>query len=172
MPIATQASLQDDVVALIPALRNFARRFVSNETDIDDLTQETIKKVLANIDSFVPGTRLKSWAFTIMRNTYMTEYKRQKRIQLRSTDDGLFEVPVACRQQLCVYTAEVNTALNRLPAYQRDALLLIVDGVSYEAAAQHCGCEVGTIKSRVSRARMTLAQMLGENSMRSAAFIQ
>ena len=94
MPKEMQASLQEDVVVLLPALRNFARRFVSNETDVDDLTQETIRKVLANIDSFVPGTKLKSWAFTIMRNTYMTEYKRRKRIQPRANDDDLFEVPV------------------------------------------------------------------------------
>ena len=63
-------------------------------------------------------------------------------------------------------------ALNRLPAYQRDVLLLIVDGVSYEDAAQLYGCKVGTIKSRVSRARTTLVQMLGENSMRAAASIR
>lgn len=169
---ATQASLQEDVVALLPALRNFARRFVSNETDVDDLTQETIRKVLANIDSFAPGTKLKSWAFTIMRNTYMTEYKRRKRVQPRANDDDLFDVPVPSHQQLCIYTAEVGVALNRLPAYQRDVLLLIVDGVSYEDAAQLYGCKVGTIKSRVSRARTTLAQMLGENSMRAAASIR
>ncbi len=166
-----QTSLQNDIVALLPALRNFARRFVSNDTDVDDLTQETIRKILVHIDSFVPGTRLKSWAFTIMRNTYMTEYKRQKRVQLRSTDEELFEIPVPCQQQLSIYTAEVSMALTRLPAYQRDALLLIVDGASYETAAQRCGCEIGTIKSRVSRARTTLAQMLGETSMRAAASI-
>jgi len=172
MSAASQILLRDDVVALLPVLRNFARRFVSNGSDVDDLTQETIRKMLAHLDSFVPGTRLKSWAFTIMRNTFMSEYKRQKRLQLRSSDDGLFEIPVPSRQQLCIYTAEVGVALAQLPDYQREALLLIVDGLSYEDAAYRCGCEVGTIKSRVSRARMALARALGESSMRGAASFQ
>ena len=171
MPIDIDQTVQNDIIAMLPALRNFARRFVVTETDADDLTQETVSKMIAHLDSFVPGTKLKSWAFTIMRNTYMTEYKRQKRVQLYSNDDGLFEVPVASRQSLHLYAMEVNSALDRLPAYQRDALLLIVDGVSYEAAAERCGCEIGTIKSRVSRARTTLAEVLGEKSTRGAAFL-
>ncbi|GES41298.1 RNA polymerase sigma-70 factor (ECF subfamily) [Rhizobium sp. ERR 922] len=172
MLITACSTLQDEVVALLPALRNFARRFVFSETDVDDLTQETVGKMLAHLDSFTPGTKLRSWAFTIMRNTYMTEYKRQKRVQLRNSDDGLFEIPVAGRQQLCIYTADVRSALARLPTYQRDALLMIVDGLSYDDAARLSGCEIGTIKSRVSRARATLVKILGENSIRSAASIQ
>nr|WP_246704049.1 sigma-70 family RNA polymerase sigma factor [Rhizobium sp. P38BS-XIX] len=163
--------MQKDIVALLPALRNFARRFVVSETDADDLMQETVGRMIAHLNSFEPGTKLKSWAFTIMRNTYMTEYKRQKRVHLCSNDDGLFEVPVASQQNLHLYAMDVSLALDRLPAYQRDALLMIVDGVSYEAAAERCGCEIGTIKSRVSRARTTLAEFLGEKSARAAAFL-
>jgi len=172
MPMTPEISLRDEVVDLIPALRNFARRFVFSDADIDDLTQETLEKVLAHLDSFVPGTRLKSWAFTIMRNTYLTEYKRRKRVQIRSHDDHLFDIPVSSVQPLSIYTAEVSKALVNLPAYQREALLLIVEGVSYDDAAQHCGCEVGTIKSRVSRARTSLARILGETSLHAAASIQ
>ncbi|NTJ66553.1 sigma-70 family RNA polymerase sigma factor [Agrobacterium rhizogenes] len=171
MPEATRASLDADVVVLLPALRNFARRFVSSPTDVDDLAQETISKVLRHSEKFTPGTSLKSWAFTIMRNTYMTEYKRRKRLQVRANSDALFEIPTECSQQKCIYAVEVGKALGQLPKHQRDALLMIVEGVSYEAAAKHCGCEVGTIKSRVSRARTTLVGILGEDSIRAAASI-
>ncbi|MFS8055658.1 sigma-70 family RNA polymerase sigma factor [Rhizobium sp. BR 317] len=171
MPEATSASLHADVVLLLPALRNFARRFVSSPTDVDDLAQETVWKILRHSEKFTPGTSLKSWAFTIMRNTYMTEYKRRKRLEIRANDDVVFEVPMECRQQKCIYAIEVGKALDRLPKYQRDALLMIVEGVSYEAAAERCGCEIGTIKSRVSRARNALIAMLGEESVRAAASI-
>ncbi|NLS19998.1 RNA polymerase sigma factor [Rhizobium sp. P40RR-XXII] len=171
MPEATSASLHADVVLLLPALRNFARRFVSSPSDIDDLTQETVWKLLRHSERFTPGTSLKSWAFTIMRNTFITEYKRRRRLQLRANDDALFEVPTDCSQQKCIYAAEVGKALDRLPKYQRDALLMIVEGVSYGAAAERCGCEIGTIKSRVSRARSMLVEMLGEKSLHAAASI-
>lgn len=171
MPEATSVSLHADIVLLLPALQNFARRFVSSPSDIDDLAQETVWKVLRHSEKFTPGTSLKSWAFTIMRNTYMTEYKRRKRLQIRANDDVVFEVPIECSQQKCIYAAEVGKALARLPKYQRDALLMIVEGASYETAAERCGCAIGTIKSRVSRARNALTAMLGEQSIRAAASI-
>ncbi|MGO4441621.1 sigma-70 family RNA polymerase sigma factor [Rhizobium sp. RAF56] len=172
MPAAAPATLEAEVVSLLPILRCFARRFVISQSDVDDLTQETVVKMLSHLDSFTPGTSLKSWAFTIMRNTFITEYKRQKRMAAIWDSPELCGISVPSTQQGFVYLAEVGRAVAGLPPTQRQALVLVLSGSSYQAAAESCRCQIGTIKSRVSRARTTLVQMLGENSFHAAGTIQ
>lgn len=156
---------RSDIIKLIPALRAFARTFCRNTTDADDLVQETLLKALANIDKFEPGTRMKSWLFTIMRNTFYTRIKIHNREAPGLTEcisgDGAQEPT----QELSYRVNEVVEALRKLPPHYREILTLVaVLGESYEAAAEICNCAVGTVKSRLNRARHQILMELGEEA--------
>ena len=153
------------IVEMIPALRAFARTFCRDPSDADDHVQETLTKGIANIDKFEPGTRMKSWLFTIMRNTFYTRVKAYMREAPGLVDCASSRPTAEATQEWTVRGHEVHEAINRLPEHQREALVLIgVLGVSYEEAAEICDCAIGTIKSRLNRARATLLEELGENS--------
>lgn len=156
------------IVDLIPALRAFARTFYRDPTDADDLVQETLTKGIANIDKFEPGSRLKSWLFTIMRNSFNTRIRSYMREAPGLLDCASARPVEEATQDWTVRGREVDAAIKRLPQHQREVLMLIgVVGVSYEEAADICGCAVGTVKSRLNRARMTLLEELGEASPRT-----
>ena len=154
-----------EIVELIPALRAFARTFYRNAADADDLVQETLTKGIANIDKFTPGTRMKSWLFTIMRNTFCTRRLMRKREQPGLSDCVAGRLAVEAPQLWSVRGTEVKAAIERLPETQREVIVLIgMLGVSYEETAEICGCAIGTIKSRLNRARTALLIELGETS--------
>lgn len=155
-------AFSSDILALKAALKAFARKLQRNEGDVDDLIQETIARALANEDKFRAGTNLKSWLFTIMRNLFNTEYALRKLESVALYDDVGLDLPCMPTQDWAVYQAEAEQLINRMPADRRSALLLISAGISYDDAAQSLGCEVGTIKSRVSRARAALMTELGD----------
>ncbi|UJW75175.1 sigma-70 family RNA polymerase sigma factor [Rhizobium sp. SL42] len=158
-----ELAAQSDVVDLIPALRAFARTFCQKPEEADDLVQETLMKALANLDKFEPGTRLKSWIFTIMRNTFCTRIKKSSRESIGLPDAIAAGLVTEASQDWVVQADEVRRALERLPAHHREILVLIVMlGERYEDAAVICGCAVGTIKSRLNRAREQLRRELGE----------
>ena len=163
LPQAAPGSVQEDVVDLIPALRGFARTLCRNPADTDDLVQETLTKALANIDRFERGTRLKSWLFTIMRNTFNTRHKVQTREAPGQQDCVAGSVNSAATQEWSVRGRELAQALDRLPPHYREVVVLIATGESYIATADSCDCAVGTVKSRLYRARHLLAQDLGED---------
>lgn len=145
-----------EVVELIPALRAFARTFCRTRADADDLTQETLAKAIGNLHRFQPGTQLKSWLFTIMRNTFLSGIAKSQReltgIEVREISASL-DAPQEWNEEL----REVRVAMSRLPQAQREVLVLVgMLGVSYGEAAQICDCAVGTVKSRLSRARVAL----------------
>ena len=150
-----------EIAALIPALRAFARTLVRNPYDADDLVQETLTKGIANSHRFQPGTSLKSWLFTILRNTFYTSVKIAGR-EHPGTAGCVSEVCTFMPgQEWAVRGVELRAALERLPAEQREVLVMIgVLGISYEEAAQICGCAVGTIKSRLNRARNRMLDFL------------
>jgi RNA polymerase sigma-70 factor (ECF subfamily) len=153
---------------MIPALRAFARTFCRDADDADDLVQETLTKGIANLDKFQAGTRMKSWLFTIMRNTYYTRIKIAMR-EAPGRLDCVSSQPVTdASQEWSVQSLEVRDAIQKLPEHQREALMLIgALGVSYEETASICGCAIGTIKSRLNRARANVLELLGESSSRS-----
>jgi RNA polymerase sigma-70 factor (ECF subfamily) len=153
------------IVDLIPALRAFARSFYRNPTDADDLVQDTLTRALASVDQFTAGTRLKSWLFTIMRNAFYTKIKIYNR-ESPGDQDCVSLMPYRePGQEWMLALKEVEGAINRLPPDQREALVLIgVLGTSYEDAAMICKCPVGTIKSRLNRARQNVIDDLGEGS--------
>lgn len=159
--MSLDASLRDAMLAAVPSLRAFAISLCGNVDRADDLVQETLLKALANIDSFQPGSNMPAWLFTILRNLFRSEYRKRRR-EVEDADgsyaQGLKSQP---EQMSRVEFQEFRTALAKLPPDQREALILVgASGFSYEEAAQICGCAVGTIKSRVNRARSRLAEML------------
>src|SRR5450432_574579 len=159
MPLTNE--LRDDMLGSVPSLRAFAISLSGNGDRADDLVQETLLRALANIDSFQPGTNMSALLFTILRNHFRSEYRKRRR-EVEDTDghyaDSLKQQP---EQHGQVEFREFKEALGHLPADQREALILVgASGFSYEEAANICGCAVGTIKSRVNRARTRLAELL------------
>ena len=159
--MAMDESVRKAVLGAVPSLRAFAISLCGNVDRADDLVQETMLRALANIDSFQPGTNMSAWLFTILRNHFRSEYRKRRR-EVEDTDghyaDSLKSQP---EQHGKIELREFRDALAQLPADQREALILVgASGFSYEEAAHICGCAVGTIKSRVNRARTRLAELL------------
>jgi len=152
---------RDDVIAMIPALRAFAWSLSHNSSDADDLVQDTLIKAWTNRDKFEMGTNLRAWLFTILRNTYYTTVVRRRR-EVRD-EDGVYAATLtsAANQDWSVAVSAMEAALKRLPDEHREALVLVGGaGLTYEEAAEVCGCALGTIKSRVNRARNRLLKLL------------
>lgn len=155
-------SIEHELVALYPALKRFAHHFVRTPDDAEELVQETIIKALSHSDQFSEGS-LKSWTFTILRNTFMTKYKRAQREPVGTqTDVSTISVPIAASQPMTVYVLDVEEAIDRLSPTHRDALLLSLSGASYQEIADRLECDIGTVKSRIARARDALRNELGE----------
>ena len=151
-----------DLLGTIPSLRAFARSLGASPDRADDLVQETLIKAWANQKSFVQGTNLKTWLFTILRNTAYSDYR--KRWREVEDSDGSYAATLTTQPNQIAHLdmADFKSALGVVPEEQREALILVgACGFSYDEAAQICGCAVGTIKSRVNRARRSLAETLG-----------
>ena len=151
----------DDMVALVPQLHTFARSLCRDGVRADDLVQEALMRAINNIERFKPGTNLKAWLFTIVRNEHYSQLRRRK-FEAHGVDTDLLPEPsVPPDHDGKLELRDLNMALSSLSPGQRTALILVsVSGFSYEEAAAICGCAVGTIKSRVARARETLLEML------------
>lgn len=162
MPDSTAPDPHQEMTRHIPNLRAFARSLTRRHDAADDLVQETLIKAYQHIDQFTAGTNMKAWLFTILRNTYLSDL-RKRRYEVEDADGALSErLSVAASQTAHMDMLDFNKALSDLPADQREALILVgAEGFSYEEAAEMCGCAVGTMKSRVNRARNRLAAELG-----------
>ncbi len=154
-------TLRDIMLAAVPSLRAFGISLCGNVDRADDLVQETLLRALANIDSFQPGTNMSAWLFTILRNLFRSEYRKRRR-EVEDADGSYAETLKTQPEQTSrVEFEEFRVALSKLPDDQREALVLVgASGFSYEEAAEICGCAVGTIKSRVNRARTRLSGLL------------
>jgi len=164
--MALDASVRDAVLAAVPSLRAFAISLCGNVDRADDLVQETLLRALANINSFRPGTNMSAWLFTILRNHFRSEYRKRRR-EVEDSDGSYAETLKSHPEQHGhVEFGEFRAALAKLPPDQREALVLVgASGFSYEEAASICDCAVGTIKSRVNRARTRLAELMSIESM-------
>lgn len=159
---AATPDLRTQVLELLPALRAFARSLTRNRTEADDLVQETFLKALSNIDKFDPGTNLRAWLFTILRNTYYTEIRKRRRESDGMSSLAQQDTNMGPGQEWSVTLSSLKEALEMLPSDQREALVLVgAAGLSYEEAAEVCNCALGTIKSRVNRARAKLLTLMG-----------
>ena len=158
-------SLREEMLGVVPSLRAFAMSLCGSVDRADDLVQETLTRAIANIDSFEPGTNMSAWLFTILRNLFRSEYRKRRR-EVEDSDGRHAETLKSHPEQPGrLEFEELRNALARLPADQREALILVgASGFSYEEAAAICGCAVGTIKSRVNRARTRLAEQLSIDS--------
>jgi RNA polymerase sigma-70 factor (ECF subfamily) len=157
-----QPSERDVMLAAVPGMRAFAISLSGNPDRADDLVQETLLRATANIGSFQPGTNMMAWLFTILRNHFLSEYRKRRR-EVEDADGSYIEsLTSAPGQQGHLEFKELFAALAKLPVVQREALLLVgASGFSYDEAAAICGTPVGTVKSRVNRARALLAELLG-----------
>ena len=141
----------------------FARSLLRNHVGADDLLQNTLLRAWRSRASFAPGTNLEAWLFTIMRNTFCTRFKKSSRETVGLPEGVASRLTSEASQEWTVQADEVRRALNRLPEHHREMLVLIdMLGERYEDPAEICGCAVGTVKSRLSRARQQLRRELGE----------
>ncbi len=166
-PAQASPEIKADLIAVIPNLRAFAVSLCGNPDRADDLVQETLVKAWSNLNSFVVGTNLPAWLFTILRNIYYSEYRKRRREVADSDGAIAARLATAPGQNSHMDLLDFHAALQQLPNDQREALILIgASGLSYEEAAGICGCAIGTMKSRVNRARNRLAELLSINSGR------
>jgi RNA polymerase sigma-70 factor, ECF subfamily len=154
----------DQLIAAIPGLRAFGVSLTAKADRADDLVQETMLKAWKHHDSFEPGTNMKAWLYTILRNEFYSQIRKRKR-EVEDAD-GVYasRVVVQGAQLSHLDMADMRTALAQLPDDQREAVILVgASGFSYQEASEICGVAVGTIKSRVSRARLRLTEILALN---------
>ena len=162
-PDTPPPDFKHDLTAVVPHLRAFARGLCGRIDLADDLVQDTLLRAWAARDRFEPGTSIRAWTFTILRNAWFTEMRRNRfRADYdEALADRILITPAA--QEAPLHLADLSRALMELPAERREALLLVgAGGFSYEEAAAICGCAVGTIKSRVGRGRAQLSAMIEE----------
>ena len=161
-----EKQFRQELLATLPHLRAFARGLCGRPDMADDLVQETLLKAWAAQDRFEPGTSMRAWTFVILRNAYLTDMRRNRfRGEYDETAaERILTAPAG--QEQPIHLSDMHRALLTLPPERREALLLVgAGGFSYEEAAQICGCAVGTIKSRVGRARAALTLMIEEGNI-------
>lgn len=150
-----------ELVTLIPHLRAFARTLTGDPTAADDLAQDAMMKAWDARASFQLGTNMKAWTFMILRNQFYSEKRRSWRQSQLDQDAAERTLVAVDDPEAPVALDELRMSLGMLPAEQREALILVgAGGFAYEEAAVICGCAVGTVKSRVSRARRALQAIL------------
>ena len=152
---------RDQLVAMIPQLRSFARGLCGWRDMADDLAQDTMTRAWSARASYTPGTNFRAWMFMIMRNQFYTSIRKSARmtsLDPEVAERTLVQMP---EQQHHIHVEDVAKALQKLPYEQREVLLLIgANGVSYEEASEIIGCAIGTIKSRLARGRKALAVLI------------
>jgi RNA polymerase sigma-70 factor (ECF subfamily) len=148
-------------VTLIPHLRAFARTLTGDATAADDLAQDALMKAWDARASYQMGTNMKAWTFMILRNQFYSEKRRSWRQSQLDQEAAERTLVAVDDPEAPVALDELRQALDALPAEQREALILVgAGGFAYEEAADICQCAVGTVKSRVSRARRSLLSIL------------
>jgi RNA polymerase sigma-70 factor (ECF subfamily) len=174
------ADFKDGLIKEIPNLRAFAASLSGSMQLADDLVQDTLLKAWGNSDKFEPGTSLRAWLFTILRNTYYSLYRKRGREVQDSEGTYAERMATHGNQESHLDLADFRKALAKLPEEQREVLIMVgATGLSYEETAEICGVAIGTIKSRVNRARTKLAELLSIGGLddlgpdrKSAAAIQ
>ena len=156
-----EADPRDEIQEHLKPLRAFALSLTRNPANADDLVQDTIVKAWTKIGTFQPGTNMRAWLFTILRNTFYSERRKRKR-EVADSDgtyaDTLFEKPSHDGR---LAMGDFRRAFDQLSAEHREVLILVgASGFGYDEAAEMMGVAVGTVKSRASRARARLADLM------------
>jgi RNA polymerase sigma-70 factor (ECF subfamily) len=156
---------QRELTKLLPNLRAFARSLTRSADQADDLVQEALVKAWRNWQQFAPDSNIKAWMFTILRNAHLSERRKRKNEVQDVEGEFAAQLGVKPEQPGHMDLLDFQAAFAQLLPEHREALVLIgAEGFSYEEAALMCGCAVGTMKSRVNRARTKLAQIMGIDS--------
>ena len=154
------------LVDCIPHLRAFARSLTRNRDRADDLVHDAAVRALAAADQFTPGTNFKAWIFTILRNLYYNEGRKDHSRNVPFDEATVTEHAIPATQEAALEFCDFRRAFWQLGEDHREVLMLVgASGLSYEEAAEICGCAIGTIKSRVSRARQELTKLLSEDTL-------
>jgi RNA polymerase sigma-70 factor, ECF subfamily len=165
-PRLDDAAFKAELTAAIPHLRAYGRSLTGDLDRADDLVQDTMLKAWGSRDRFAAGTSMKAWTFVILRNAFLSQMRRQK---FHGDYDELTAerlLVAAPLQEEATHVADIQRALLELSADQREALILVgAGGMSYEEAAGICDVAVGTMKSRVSRARTALESILASGRL-------
>jgi RNA polymerase sigma-70 factor, ECF subfamily len=164
--VVDEVVFKQQLLSVIPHLRAFARGLTGRAAQADDLVQDTLLKAWAARVQFQPGTNFKAWCFVILRNTFSSAMRREKFVG--EWDDAVAErlLSAPATQANGMHLEDLQRALLELPTEQREAVLLVgASGMSYEDAAAICQCAIGTIKSRVSRARTALDKLMQNGGM-------
>lgn len=164
-PVAADSSdaeeFRKQLLAVIPALRGFARGLCGNRELADDMAQDAMMRAWAAQTSFTRGTNFRAWIFMILRNQFYTTIRRNSRMVSWDPEVAERVLISQAAQQDGLNLQDVQTALQKLPVEQREVLILIgANGLSYEEAAEVMGCAIGTIKSRLARGRTALATLI------------
>lgn len=149
----------ENIVELIPRLRRYARALAGDRHAADDLVQDTLERAWSKLHLYRRGTDLRAWMFTVMHNVYVNQ-RRAARISV-SLDDEMPELAQPVRETDTLVLRDLDAAIRRLPPEQREVLLLVaLEEMSYGEAADTLGVPIGTVMSRLSRAREKLRAML------------
>ena len=152
---------RNDLVAILPSLRAFARGLCGNRDLADDLVQEAMTRAWAARSSYTPGTNFRAWIYMILRNRYFTIIRKNARSVSLDPEVAERVLVTVADQEDRLHVMDVEKALQKLPKEQREVLLLIgANGMSYEEAMEVVGCAMGTIKSRLARGRAALAKLI------------
>jgi RNA polymerase sigma-70 factor (ECF subfamily) len=158
-----QSEFDRELCASLGKLRGLAILITRDETSADDLLQEAILRALLARKSYSAGTNFVAWMYTILRNQHITNWRRGRRAAIHAESRAVLTMEASAEgnQESRVALNELRCAVQELPLVQREALMLVGPAdFTYEDAASAVGCSIGTIKSRVSRARSTLRQKL------------
>jgi RNA polymerase sigma-70 factor, ECF subfamily len=160
-PAPVAREFREEIIAIVPSLRAFARGLCGSREMADDLAQDAIMRAWAAHESYTPGTNFRAWMFMILRNQFYTTMRKNSRMTSWDPEAAERLLVEAAPQQHHIHMSDVEKALQKLPAEQREMLLIVgAGGASYEEAAQITGCAIGTVKSRLARGRVALAALI------------
>ena len=169
-PTSADEGFRRELMGVLPHLRAFARGLCGRHDFADDLVQETAVKAWTARERYQAGTNMRAWTFAILRNHYLSELRKSKR--QTDLDEGVAErmLVMEADQEGPLHLGDMESALQKLAPERREAVILVgASGFSYEEAADIAGCPIGTMKSRVARARADLAKMLQTEPEKAAA---
>lgn len=157
---------EQQIVQCIPRLRRYARALLKDRDRSEDLVQETLAKALSKLSFWIPGSDMRAWLFTIMHNQFINDYRRHQRQPISSSlDDQSIQEPTSSSSaEQLAHLDDIEAALMQLPQEQRSVLLLVsLEGLSYAKTAKVLGIKVGTVMSRLHRARERMRKLMAVN---------
>ena len=158
-----------DFIQYIPRLRRYARALTGDRARADDLVQDTLERALIKLHLWQSGSDLRAWLFTLMHNVYINQLRSQPTAMTAGLDDEAMQIAVRPTQSDLLEVHDLQTMLLRLPEEQREVLLLVgLEQMTYEEAAGVLGIPMGTVMSRLSRARERLRALLAGGAARAA----